>query len=189
MTAYHHRHIITHTHCADLLVRRKILRLYFSSNTNSNPYFSSLNHNAPACRDAISCVSQAMTAYHHRHIITHTHCTDLLVRRKILRLYFCRLRFLLVLKLPSRSLLYAKVMQGESNGKVGKLCFHNFDTAEPKLTLCKVTHNPPLCRYNIMDMVYISSSGLSRCSFISLNCVGDSPVCALNCALRCATLE
>ena len=124
-------------------------------------------------------------------------------------------------------------MQGECNGKVGKLCFHNFDTAEPKLILfkdnanernesllsnsrvqlilckdnanernesllsnsrvqlilCKVTHNPPLCRYNIMDMVYISSSGLSRCSFISLNCVGDSPVCALNCALRCATLE
>ena len=94
---------------------------------------------------------------------------------------------------------------------MGKLCFHNFDTAEPKLILCKdnanernesllsnsrvqlilckVTHNPPLCRYNIMDMVYISSSGLSRCSFISLNCVGDSPVCALNCALRCATLE
>ena len=94
---------------------------------------------------------------------------------------------------------------------MGKLCFHNFDTAEPKLILfkdnanernesllsnsrvqlilCKVTHNSPLCRYNIMDMVYISSSGLSRCSFISLNCVGDSPVCALNCALRCATLE
>ena len=152
-----------------------------------------------------------MTAYHRRHIITHTHCADLLVRRKILRLYFCRLRFLLVLKLPSRSLLftkimqtsgmracsqipecslsYAKVMRGECNGKVGKPCFHNFDTAEPKLILCKVTHHPPLCRYNIMDMVYISSSGLSRCSFISLNCVGDSPVCALNCALRCATLE
>ena len=102
-------------------------------------------------------------------------------------------------------------MQGECNGKEGKRSFTALDTAEPKLILfkdnanernesllsnsrvqlilCKVTHNPPLCRYNIMDMVYISSSGLSRCSFISLNCVGDSPVCALNCALRCATLE
>ena len=87
------------------------------------------------------------------------------------------------------SQMSTKIMRGECNGKVGKLCFHNFDTAEPKLILCKVTHNPPLCRYNIMDMVYISSSGLSRCSFISLNCVGDSPVCSLNFALRCATLE
>ena len=92
-------------------------------------------------------------------------------------------------QIPECSLSYAKIMQGECNGKEGKRSFTALDTAEPKLILCKVTHNPPLCRYNIMDMVYISSSGLSRCSFISLNCVGDSPVCALNCALRCATLE
>ena len=71
-----------------LLVRRKILRLYFSSITNSNQHSSPLNRNAPASRDAKSCVSRAMTVYHHRHIITHTHCTYLLVRRKILRLYF-----------------------------------------------------------------------------------------------------
>ena len=69
-------------------MRRKILRLYFSSDTNSNQHSSPLNRNAPACRDAKSCVSRAMTVYHHRHIITHTHCTYLLVRRKILRLYF-----------------------------------------------------------------------------------------------------
>ena len=111
MTAYHHRHIITHTHCDDLLVRRKILRLYFSSSTNSNPYSSSLNHNAPACRDAISCVSRAMTTYHHRHIITHTHCTYLLVRRKILRLYFCRLRYLIALKFPSAAYLMQSYTQ------------------------------------------------------------------------------
>ena len=30
MTAYYRRHIIIHTYCADLLGRRKILRLYFS---------------------------------------------------------------------------------------------------------------------------------------------------------------
>ena len=35
------------------------------------------------------------------------------------------------------SLAYAKIMQGECNSKVGKLSFHNFDTAEPKLILCK----------------------------------------------------
>ena len=114
-------------------------------------------------------------------------------------------------QIPECSLSYTKIMQGECNGKEGKRSFTALDTAEPKLILfkdnanernesllsnsrvqlilCKDTHNPPLCRYNIMDMVYISSSGLSRCSFISLNCVGDSPVCALNCALRCATLE
>ena len=141
MAVYYRWHIIVRTHCSDLLVRRKILRLYFSSNTNSNPYPSSLNHNAPASRDAISCVSRAMNAYYRWHIITHTHCAYLLVRRKILRLYFCRLRFLLVLKLPSRSLLFTKIMRGECNGKVGKLCFHNFDTAEPKLILYKDNAN------------------------------------------------
>ena len=35
------------------------------------------------------------------------------------------------------SLSYAKITQGECNSKVGKLSFHNFDTAEPKLILCK----------------------------------------------------
>ena len=32
-------------------------------------------------------------------------------------------------------------MRGECNGKVGKLCFHNFDTAEPKLILYKDNAN------------------------------------------------
>ena len=93
MTAYHHRHIIIHTHCADLLGRRKILRLYFSSNTNSNQHSSPYHHIAPASRDAKSCVSRAMTAYYRQHIIIHTYCADLLGRRKILRLYFCRQQF------------------------------------------------------------------------------------------------
>ena len=35
------------------------------------------------------------------------------------------------------SLAYAKITQGECNSKVGKQSFHNFDTAEPKLILCK----------------------------------------------------
>ena len=39
------------------------------------------------------------------------------------------------------SLAYAKIMQGECNSKVGKLSFHNFDTAEPKLILCKDNAN------------------------------------------------
>ena len=87
-TVYHHRHIITHTHCTYLLVRRKILRLYFSSDTNSNQHSSPLNRNAPACRDAKSCVSRAT---HHKHKQSTTHrfkAHFLLVRRKILRLYF-----------------------------------------------------------------------------------------------------
>ena len=37
------------------------------------------------------------------------------------------------------SQMSTKIMRGECNGKVGKLCFHNFDTAEPKLILFK--HN------------------------------------------------
>ena len=35
------------------------------------------------------------------------------------------------------SQMCTKIMRGECNGKVGKLCFHNFDTAEPKLILFK----------------------------------------------------
>ena len=35
------------------------------------------------------------------------------------------------------SQMSTKIMRGECNGKVGKLCFHNFDTAEPKLILFK----------------------------------------------------
>ena len=35
------------------------------------------------------------------------------------------------------SQMSTKIMRGECNGKVGKLCFHNFDTAEPKLILYK----------------------------------------------------
>ena len=40
-------------------------------------------------------------------------------------------------QIPECSLSYTKIMRGECNGKVGKLCFHNFDTAEPKLILFK----------------------------------------------------
>ena len=40
MAAYFRRHIITHTHCADLIGRRKILHLYFSYSTNYNQHFS-----------------------------------------------------------------------------------------------------------------------------------------------------
>ena len=32
-------------------------------------------------------------------------------------------------------------MQGECNGKTGKLCFTGLDTAEPKLSLCKDNAN------------------------------------------------
>ena len=39
------------------------------------------------------------------------------------------------------SLSYAKIMQGESNGKTGKPCFTGFDTAEPQLSLCKDNAN------------------------------------------------
>ena len=35
------------------------------------------------------------------------------------------------------SQMSTKIMRGECNGKVGKLCFYNFDTAEPKLILFK----------------------------------------------------
>ena len=63
------------------------------------------------------------------------------------------------------SLAYAKIMQGECNSKVGKLSFHNFDTAEPKLILCKDNANERkesllsisrvqliLCKDNISDL-------------------------------------
>ena len=62
------------------------------------------------------------------------------------------------------SLSYAKITQGECNSKVGKLSFHNFDTAEPKLILCKdnisdlhsqkyESKNDPLpCRYTTVDV-------------------------------------
>ena len=40
-------------------------------------------------------------------------------------------------QIPECSLSYTKIMRGECNGKVGKLCFYNFDTAEPKLILYK----------------------------------------------------
>ena len=44
-------------------------------------------------------------------------------------------------QIPECSLSYTKIMRGECNGKVGKLCFHNFDTAEPKLILYKDNAN------------------------------------------------
>ncbi len=43
--------------------------------------------------------------------------------------------------LPSRSLSYTKIAQGECNGKGGKTCFYNFDTAELKLSLYKDREN------------------------------------------------
>ena len=59
-----------------------------------NPIPTAPHYNtAPASRDAKSCVSRAMTAYYRQHIIIHTYCADLLVRRKILRLYFSRQQF------------------------------------------------------------------------------------------------
>ena len=38
---------------------------------------------------------------------------------------------------PERRLSYAKIMQGERNGKTEKRSFFRLDTAEPKLILCK----------------------------------------------------
>jgi hypothetical protein len=38
---------------------------------------------------------------------------------------------------PERSLSYAKIMQGENNGKTEKRSFFRLDIAEPKLILCK----------------------------------------------------
>ena len=43
--------------------------------------------------------------------------------------------------IPKCNLAYAKLMQGESNSKTGKLCFTRLDTAEPKLSLCKANAN------------------------------------------------
>ena len=73
-------------------------------------------------------------------------------------------RKVFLFRLPERSLSFAKIMQGECNSKVGKLSFHNFDTAEPKLILCKdnisdlhsqkyESKNEPLpCRYTTVDV-------------------------------------
>ena len=73
-------------------------------------------------------------------------------------------RKVFLFRLPERSLSYAKITQGECNSKVGKLSFHNFDTAEPKLILCKdnisdlhsqkyESKNEPLpCRYTTVDV-------------------------------------
>ena len=38
------------------------------------------------------------------------------------------------------SQMSTKIMRGECNGKGGKTCFYNFDTAEPKLILYKDNH-------------------------------------------------
>ena len=43
--------------------------------------------------------------------------------------------------IPECNLAYAKLTQGESNSKTGKLCFTRLDTAEPKLSLCKANAN------------------------------------------------
>ena len=47
-------------YCASLLVRRKILRLYFVVLRRENMFFSQIIAVASACRDAKSCVSRAM---------------------------------------------------------------------------------------------------------------------------------
>ena len=73
-------------------------------------------------------------------------------------------RKVFLFRLPECSLSYAKITQGECNSKVGELSFHNFDTAEPKLILCKdnisdlhsqkyESKNEPLpCRYITVDV-------------------------------------
>ncbi len=73
-------------------------------------------------------------------------------------------RKVFLFRLPECSLSYVKITQGECNSKVGKLSFHNFDTAEPKLILCKdnisdlhsqkyESKNEPLpCRYTTVDV-------------------------------------
>ena len=73
-------------------------------------------------------------------------------------------RKVFLFRLPECSLSFAKIMQGECSSKVGKLSFHNFDTAEPKLILCKdnisdlhsqkyESKNEPLpCRYTTVDV-------------------------------------
>ena len=43
--------------------------------------------------------------------------------------------------IPKCSFYFAKLMQGESNSKTGKLCFTGLDIAEPKLSLCKANAN------------------------------------------------
>ena len=43
--------------------------------------------------------------------------------------------------IPKCNLAYAKLTQGESSSKTGKLCFTRLDTAEPKLSLCKANAN------------------------------------------------
>ena len=43
--------------------------------------------------------------------------------------------------IPKCNLAYAKLTQGESNSKTGKLCFTRLDIAEPKLSLCKANAN------------------------------------------------
>ena len=54
------RRIITPINSASLLVRRKILRLYFSLPANYRTYLLLIIMMASACRDAKSCVSRAI---------------------------------------------------------------------------------------------------------------------------------
>ena len=83
------------------------------------------------------------------------------------------------------SLSYAKITQGECNSKVGKLSFHNFDTAEPKLILCKDNANERkesllsisrvqliLCKDNISDLhsqKYESKNEPLPCRYITVD--------------------
>ena len=94
-------------------------------------------------------------------------------------------RKVFLFRLPERSLSYAKITQGECNSKVGKLSFHNFDTAEPKLILCKDNANERkesllsisrvqliLCKDNISDLhsqKYESKNEPLPCRYITVD--------------------
>ena len=60
--------------------------------------------------------------------------------------------------IPKCNLAYAKLTQGESNSKTGKLCFTRLDTAEPKLSLCKANANE-----RKESLLSISRAQLSLC--------------------------
>ena len=71
-----------------MLVRRKILRLYFSMPACDIMPFPTFITMASACRDAKSCVSRPAYSNTSKQHITSKDMLLLLVRRKILRLYF-----------------------------------------------------------------------------------------------------
>jgi len=70
------------------LVRRKILRLYFSMPACDIMPFPTFITMASACRDAKSCVSRPAYSDTRKQHIANNKSIYPLVRRKILRLYF-----------------------------------------------------------------------------------------------------